>query len=112
MTKIHRSTEQSSAGQAPVSASVAPVVFTIPEAAEILKVSIKTIYNALNAGKIFSVYILGARRIPGTEIERLLALGTIATSTQIDEHYQRVNPENSAWSKLETARRLAARREE
>jgi excisionase family DNA binding protein len=109
MTKIHAPIEQSQAAKASVSASVAPVVYTIPEAAKALRVSIKTVYNALNAGKIFSVYILGARRIPADEIRRIASLGTIATPEQIDAHYHRVNPENSAWAKEEMARRLAAR---
>jgi hypothetical protein len=63
MPKIHAPIEQSQAAKAPVSAPMTHV-YTIPEAAKALKVSIKTIYNALNAGKIFSVYVLGARPHP------------------------------------------------
>jgi hypothetical protein len=49
-------------------------------------------------------------RIPADEISRIASLGTIATPEQIEEHYHRVNPENSAWAREEMARRLAARR--
>ncbi len=69
---------------AEIAAPEQPAVFTIPQAAKALQVSIKTIYNALAAGKIFSVYILGARRIPADEIRRLSSLGTIATPEQIE----------------------------
>ena len=106
--KIERPAAVASAS-AEIAAPEQPAVFTIPQAAKALQVSIKTIYNALAAGKIFSVYILGARRIPADEIRRLSSLGTIATPEQIEACYHRVNPENSAWAKLEMARRLAAR---
>lgn len=112
MTKIFKPTEQPDAAKAPADTSAAfvtPAVLTIPQAAKALQVSVKTIYNALNAGKIFSVYVLGARRIPADEIVRIASLGTIANESEISAHYARCNPENSAWAKQEMARRLAAR---
>lgn len=90
-------------------ASEAPVVYTIAEAAKLLKVSTRTIYNAMNAGKIFSVPVLGSRRIPADEIRRIVTLGTIATPEQIDEHFRRVDPENLKFVREELTRRLAAR---
>jgi excisionase family DNA binding protein len=94
---------------AEVAAPVQPAVYTIHQAAKALQVSDKTIYNALNAGKLFSVYILGARRIPADEIRRLAALGTVMSADEIDAHYHRVNPENAAWAREEMVRRLAVR---
>lgn len=106
--KIERAVSIAGAS-AEVAAPVQPAVYTIRQAAKALQVSDKTIYNALNSGKLFSVYILGARRIPAEEIRRLAALGTVMSAEQIDAHYHRVNPENCEWARAEMARRLAAR---
>lgn len=109
MTKIPFTISQPHVDNPVTDAPISPAVLTIPQAANALQVSVKTIYNALNAGKIFSVYVLGARRIPADEIVRIASLGTIANESEISAHYARCNPENSAWAKQEMARRLAAR---
>jgi predicted site-specific integrase-resolvase len=109
MTKIHKPVNQPHADNAVTDSPISPAVLTIPQAANALQVSVKTIYNALNAGKIFSVYVLGARRIPADEIVRIASLGTIANESEISAHYARCNPENSVWARNEMARRLAAR---
>ncbi len=77
MTKIFTQAAKSSPpfGQA---------VFTIKQAAQALQVSPKTIYNALNAGKIHSVLILGARRIPAEEIHRLILMGTAISDETVE----------------------------
>lgn len=68
MTKIH--------SQVTTTAPFGQAVFTVAQAAEALQCSRKTIYNAMNAGKIRTVKILGARRIPAEEIHRLIQFGT------------------------------------
>lgn len=109
MTKIPFPANQPHADNPVTDAPISPTVLTIPQAAKALQVSVKTIYNALNAGKIFSVYVLGARRIPADEIVRIASLGTITNESEISAHYHRCNAENSQWARDEMSRRLAAR---
>jgi excisionase family DNA binding protein len=75
------------AAQAAVAAS-AQRVFTIPEVADILKVSRKTIFNAVKAGKIRTIKVLGCTRISAMELRLLANAGTMATLEQIEEYYR------------------------
>ncbi|HEX4032606.1 MAG TPA: helix-turn-helix domain-containing protein [Terracidiphilus sp.] len=84
-------------------------VYTIREIARILKVSERTIFNLLKSGKLQSINILGARRIPYCEVERIARLGTFMTPEEIAAHYDRVDPLTAAWVKEEMARRVASR---
>ncbi len=49
-----------------------PVVFTVEEFARRLKVSRTTMYTLLNAGDVRSITVGRSRRIPASELGRLL----------------------------------------
>jgi excisionase family DNA binding protein len=63
------------------------MVYTVPEVADILKVSRATVFNAMRAGKIKTIKILGNTRITSEEVRRLATIGTLATPEQSQEFY-------------------------
>ena len=106
--KIERA-DAISRAQAAADAPQPAALYTIPQAARLLAVSVKTIYNLIDAKKLHSVHINGAHRIPADEIRRIANAGTTWTPEQIAEHYARVNPENVAFAHAEFARIEMAR---
>lgn len=56
----------------------APVVYTINEAAKILKLSSPTIYRLMDAGKIRYAKIGARRLIPQSELSKIIADSMVA----------------------------------
>lgn len=59
----------------PARATVDRLAYTVPEAAESLHLSLPSVYNLINSGRLRSVKLGKSRRIPADALRDLLAGG-------------------------------------
>lgn len=56
-----------------MNAGSTPTLLTVKEAAEVLRISERSVYNLISAGTLKSLKIAGRRRVPSTVIDELVA---------------------------------------
>lgn len=61
-------------GTGPISVDALPVTLTAPEAAEVFRIGVGTMWKAIRDGDVKVVRIKGTVRVPRHEVERLLGI--------------------------------------